>query len=409
MNSNDSKFNRRQFLQKSSEKVAALAVGTNLLAMTQPLVAADLTQVGELQAPDNNGIRLPVGFSSRMIAAAAQRVRRGGFFDRTDYRWHTFPDGGAVFDAFDGGWIYVSNSETLGFLGGGASAIRFHADGSVDDAYRILGDTNVNCAGGPTPWNTWLSCEEIDFGRVFECDPRGEQAAIERPALGYFKHEAVAVDNDRGFLYLTEDEDNGRFYRFVPDGFDANGNLNLDAGVLQVAIVEESGFVSWQDIPNPNPGLFQTPTRNQVPQSTAFDGGEGIWYSNGHVYFTTKGDNRVWDLNTDLNNLRVLYDAETASQPILTGVDNLTVSRGGNILVAEDGGDMQIVVLDTNGNVAPLLQVVGQDDSEITGPAFSPDGSRLYFSSQRGSALFGGGNGFGITYEITGPFNEFMG
>ena len=77
-------------------------------------------------------------------------------------------------------------------------------------------------------------------------------------------------------------------------------------------------------------------------------------------------------------------------------------------MIAEDGGDMQIVVIDVEGNIAPLMQVTGQDDSEITGPAFSPDGQRLYFSSQRGCSLFSGGNGFGITYEITGPFNAFL-
>ena len=81
---------------------------------------------------------------------------------------------------------------------------------------------------------------------------------------------------------------------------------------------------------------------------------------------------------------------------------------GGDILVAEDGGDMQMVVIDSQGNIAPLLQVTGQDESEITGPAFSPDGSCLYFSSQRGSDLFNSGKGFGITYEIRGPFADFV-
>ncbi|MGB1061435.1 MAG: alkaline phosphatase PhoX, partial [Ketobacter sp.] len=171
---------------------------------------------------------------------------------------------------------------------------------------------------------------------------------------------------------------------------------------------DTEGYITWLDVPNPTPGLLQTPTRKQVPESTAFNGGEGIWYNDGSVYFTTKGDNRVWQLDTNLNHLQRVYDAATSDNPILTGVDNITVASGGELLVAEDGGDMQIVVIDSDGNLAPLLQIVGQDGSEITGPAFSPDGSRLYFSSQRGCAVFGGGNGFGITYEITGPFTEFM-
>ena len=85
---------------------------------------------------------------------------------------------------------------------------------------------------------------------------------------------------------------------------------------------------------------------------------------------------------------------------MLSGVDNLTASAEGELLVAEDGDDMQIVVL-TADKVFPLLQVVGHDRSEITGPAFSPDGSRLYFSSQRGKT---GKLEDGMTFEVTGPF-----
>jgi secreted PhoX family phosphatase len=397
---------RRNLLVRSSGGMAALALGSSLLTMSRPL-SASVSQIGELQAPDGNGIRLPIGFSSRIVAAAGLKVPKT-LLKSTGYVWHAYPDGGAIFEAGDGGWIYVSNSETPGIFGGGASAIRFNADASVKSAYRILGNTNNNCAGGAAPWGKWLSCEEIDFGRVFECDPFGNTAAIARPALGHFKHEAVAFDSLSGNLYLTEDESDGRLYRFIPDGLDGNGNPNLAAGTLQVASVDAGGYVSWINVPNPRPSILQTPTRKQVAQSTPFRGGEGIWYNNGNIYFTTKGDNRVWVLDTSLNHLAVIYDAATAANPILTGVDNLTGSSGGDLLVAEDGGDMQIVVIDTQGNVAPLLQVTGQDGSEITGPAFSPDGSRLYFSSQRGAAIFGGGKGLGMTYEIRGPFSRFI-
>lgn len=398
---------RRRLLSRGSAGMAALALGPTLLSISRPLVPQTLAEVGDLLPPNRHGIRLPAGFTSRIVASAGLKVRKS-LFGTTGYHWHSYADGGATFPTVDGGWIYVSNSETVGLLGGGASAIRFNTDGSVHSAYRILGGTNGNCAGGPTPWGTWLSCEEVDFGRVFECDPMGEQPAIFRPALGRFKHEAVAVDPVNGMLYLTEDESDGRLYRFLSAGHDALGRLDLDHGVLQVAMVADDGRVRWIDLPDPTPNLLQTPTRRQVPESTSFRGGEGIWYSNGLVHFTTKGDNRVWRLDTANDYLTVIYDAAVAENPVLTGVDNLTVSAGGDILVAEDGGDMQIVVIDQQGNVAPLLQVTGQNGSEITGPAFSPDGSRLYFSSQRGCAFFGGGKGFGITYEISGPFRELI-
>lgn len=401
-------LSRREFLGKSSKGVAALAVGSSLLSMTQPLSAESLAEIGDLRAPNSFGMRLPEGFSARIIARAGQTLEKDRWWRRTIYPWHSYPDGGATYPTNDGGWIYVSNSETLSVLGGGASAVRFDHRGTVQNAYRILGGTNLNCAGGPTPWHTWLSCEEVDRGRVFECDPYGRKLPIARPALGLFKHEAVAVDTVFGHLYLTEDEPDGRLYRFIPDGVNADGNLNLECGTLQVASVDGQGYVSWIDLPNPTPNLFQTRTREQVPESTAFNGGEGLWYSDGRIIFTTKGDNRVWGLDTNLQHLDIIYDAATAENPVLTGVDNVTVSSGGDILVAEDGGDMQIVVIDGSGKVAPLMQIVGQDGSEITGPAFSPDGSRLYFSSQRGGGIFGGGNGFGITYEIRGPFERYM-
>jgi secreted PhoX family phosphatase len=82
---------------------------------------------------------------------------------------------------------------------------------------------------------------------------------------------------------------------------------------------------------------------------------------------------------------------------MLKGVDNVMVTADGHILVAEDGGDMQIVILGPGGEIYPLVQVVGQDSSEITGPAINHLGNRLYFSSQRG-------DGFGITYEVSGNF-----
>ena len=89
------------------------------------------------------------------------------------------------------------------------------------------------------------------------------------------------------------------------------------------------------------------------------------------------------------------------SDPILKGIDNLTVSPRGDILVAEDGDDMQLVALTPNGDVEPVLQVIGHDNSEITGPAFDPSGTRLYFSSQRGTTGLGQD---GVTFEVQGPF-----
>lgn len=358
--------------------------------LPRPKIVSNVAALGDLGSADANGVRLPPGFSSRIVARTGQPPIAG-----KDYRWHDLPDGGATFPTADGGWIYVSNSEVPLF--GGVSALKLDANGALVDAYRILEKTNVNCAGGATPWDTWLSCEEIDRGRVFECDPRGVVEAIARPALGIFKHEAAAVDPLLHHVYLTEDERDGNFYRFVPNGKNKHGFANLAEGTLEVAVVGQDGAVTWRAVPDP---LYEQaiPTRKQVAEATRFNGGEGIAWHAGVVYFTTKGDDRVWAYDTNASKMSVLYDAKTAATPILSGVDNVTITAGGDVLVAEDAGNMQIVAILPNGQPKALVEVVGYADSELCGPAFDPSGTRLYFSSQRGPRG-------GATFEITGPFH----
>lgn len=356
-----------------------------------PALISRIAELGPLGEPDANGVRLPAGFTSRVVAVSGVAV------EGSEYVWHRAPDGGAVYGTEDGGWIYSCNSEFP--IRGGVGSLRFDSDGNLVSAYPTLEGTDINCAGGQTPWHTWLSCEEFDEGRVYETDPWGEHDPIVRPALGVFKHEAVAVDPVAGHLYLTEDTGDGRFYRYVPDGMNVHGFPDLDHGTLEVATVDGEGNVTWTAIPDPE---FRdgTPTRLQVPTSTVFRGGEGIWWHDGVIYFTTKGDTRVWAYEIDAAQISVIYDGEAIAEPPLTGVDNLTVSCCGDVLVAEDGGSMQIVAILPSGELHPMMQIVGQDHSEVTGPAFDPSGTRLYFNSQRG-----GDERRGLTYEITGPFH----
>ncbi|MBT8120834.1 MAG: PhoX family protein [Gammaproteobacteria bacterium] len=382
-------LNKRRFLKHG---LCGLSVyGAGAVWSNTLIGGCSSQQSNVLLGPDENDVRLPAGFRSRIIARSSQPVIPG-----QSYLWHAAPDGGACFSRDSGGWLYVSNSEVE--PNGGVGAIVFDASGEVIDAYSILENTRRNCAGGATPWGSWLSCEEVDDGLVWECYLDGQTPAVVRPALGIFNHEAVAVDPEQGHLYLTEDKPDGCLYRFMADSMGSDGFPDLAAGRLEVA-VRPAGqeALSWSQVPDPQ--ASQQATRYQVASALTFDGGEGIAYFDGRIIFTTKGDNRVWSYDTTSQLLEVVYDAADYMSPILTGVDNVTVSQSGDIYVAEDGGDLQVVVLDNQGALFPIVQLEGHDKSEITGVAFSPDGKRLYFSSQRGA---GGRSENGVSYEITG-------
>ncbi len=419
------------------------------------------SKIGPLrEAPDANGVRTPEGFSTRVLAMAGFPPVNGAT------PWHVFPDGAGVMPLDDGGWLYISNSEIPGFGSidyqvpqlaaitqplenlvpglGGASALRFDPQGKLIASYPILNGTTFNCAGVVTPWKTWLSCEEHPGGFVWEVDPtkplpipldlakavtdvlggltaglvppRTLGSGVARKTLGVFAHEAVAIDPSAKTFYMTEDEPDGRFYRWIASAADWPAGAvrpALQEGTLQVLVADEPLEaaltrpirIRWVDAQNPS----QPQRDNRLAETAVFDGGEGVWFRNGLVYFTTKGDNRVWVVDTRNNLLQVLYDQATApeGQNFIDGVDNITMTSEGDLLVAEDGGNMQVNVIAPDGTVRTLLQVVGQDVSEIAGIAFSPDRKRMYFTSDRGGPMPGGGfgPGLGLVYELTIPDN----
>lgn len=384
-------ISRRSFLKDTIGPVGGLA----LLAMCfeTPVTTASTsgTCARRLGPPDDSGLRLPAGFTSRIVARSGEPVAGTG------YVWHAAPDGGGCFRRPDGGWIYASNSEVVS-RGGGVSCLSFDAAGDLDDAYSILSKTSINCAGGTTPWGTWLSCEEFEHGIVWECDPQQRGQGIARPALGTFVHEAAAVDVATGSIYLTEDQRDGRLYRFVPDQPTdlASGSLAAAMTSVEPAAMRtgDTAEVTWR------PTSATAPDRS--PMTASFDGGEGIWIDQRRMLFTTKNDRRIWALDLSNSTLSVLHDCVHDPAAPLDAVDNITVhGESGEIFVAEDGGNMQIVVIRESDGALQLdafVEVVGHQASEVAGLAFSPDGTRLYFSSQRGQS------GRGITYEVTGPF-----
>ncbi len=396
---------RRDFMRTGLLGAGAVALGPAF--WEEALAAAPATPgpgpYGPLLAPDANGIMLPAGFRSRIVARGQVPV------ENTTYPWHIFSDGQATFPTADGGYILTANSEAPATAGGGASAIRFDKDARIQDAYRILANTSSNCSGGGTPWGTWLSCEEMDAGRVWECDPTGKKAAIVRPAMGVFSHEAAAVDPGGRRVYLTEDNGDGGFYRFTPTAYP-----DLSAGLLEIAVAgpagetTNGGKVTWVAVPDPSAATM--PTRKQVG-ATKFRRGEGIWFDSGTVYVATTSDDRIYGYDTTGESIELVYDgdaiAAAGGQTPLSDVDNITVSRqSGDLFVCEDSGNpdpFDIAIITPDREVARFLKLTGpqhgtgQAISETTGVIFDPSGTRMYFSSQRGF-------GVGVVYEITGPF-----
>jgi hypothetical protein len=414
-------LSRRALLRAGVAAAGALALSPEFFR--QAFAAGPVTigdgPYGPLGPFDSNGIALPAGFSSREIARGASPVVGSS----PPYTWHQATDGQATFATLgdsggpDGGWILVANSEIPVPGGGGVSAVEFAPDGDVERAYRILTGTAANCAGGPTPWGTWLSCEEHDQGQVWECDPTTLSPVV-RPALGMFSHEAVCVDPVGQRLYLTEDEGDGCWYRFTPDS-----SPDLSAGLLEVAKVAPGpeGTVTWEEVPNPNGGALD-PTRNQVAGAARFDGGEGTWYDDGRVYFTTKGDERVWFYDIASSTLEILYDpADVGPDAPLGGVDNITVAPSGDIYVCEDGRDHDICLITPQFEISRFLKLHPDihsgppggspfEDNETVGVVFSPHGSRMYFGAQRSFGVGGiDEDPAGVVYEVRGPFRGLPG
>lgn len=438
---------RRDFLLKTFRTAGAISLTGFLAACggddeasatpTPPVTTPKFNPFASfsaLQTADANGVMLPKGFTSRIVARSGQPPVAGGSF-----KWHSAPDGGATYPIDAGGWIYVSNAEMTAPFGG-ASALKFDKAGKVIDAYAILKDTSGNCAGGPTPWNTWLSCEEFELtqqiaGLVWECDPykpvSDASPPKSYPALGRFAHEAVCVDPTARMLYMTEDASGGRVYRYVCDATDwpvgAAKPVKFESGQLQVLRIDALprdadssgadyagivGFgkaplsITWEAVAFADQG--QKNIRNTLraggilPAGNYFQKAEGIWFFNGIVFFVTSSNSRIWAYDTANRTLEVIFDG--ALGPVeshsINRPDNITITSFGEMLVAEDGGNLEIGVLRDNGTSQAVMRLVGHDNSEITGPAVSPDGTRLYFSSQRGTS---GKSEEGITFEVLLP------
>ena len=406
--------------------------------------------------PDPRGLlSLPRGFEYTIVAQSGVTTLETGEPTPSD------PDGTAAFAGRHGGSVLVNNHEVggdephpvpriPGFVydeaaGGGTTTIEVDRHGNRVREYVSLAGTHNNCAGGRTPWNTWLTCEETEailgerHGYVFEVDPYDQRANRHpRPikALGRFPHESLVVDPRSGRIYLTEDasKPNGLLYRYTPPrwalplrhgtlkrlpdeagrleamrAFTRGGELVAD---LSVATVPGTRYrVGWVDVPDRDAATVSTRLQFGPGEITRSRKLEGMWRGDGGAYFvasfarTSDGsaaqhDGQVWfiDPRRDTIELRLHFAYTPSDQDNdPDGPDNITVSPYGGVIMAEDGEGVQHLVGSTDrGEVFFLARNEDAESSEFAGPTFSHD-RRILFANIQSP---------GWVFAIRGPFHR---
>ncbi|MFJ6694299.1 PhoX family protein [Streptomyces sp. NPDC091294] len=419
--------------------------------------------------PDPDGIlALPAGFRYEIITYSGRTKLESGEYTPSNH------DGTATFDGPRGTTLLVNNHELGGHrddwphpvplteglvydpaAAGGCTVVEVRRGGHVAEWVGIAG-TATNCAGGSTPWGTWLTCEETedrageegmtkDHGYVFEVDPEDRRANRDpKPikALGRYAHEAVVIDPKRGHAYLTEDASgpNGLLYRWTPPEHFRHGRGRLrtladDAGVLQAFKCFDSGGkfvddlsratrtgvvygVDWIDVPDRDARTTSVRKQFAAGEVTRARKLEGMWWADGGAYIVSSfardespgrpHDGQVWfyDPKRRTLTLKVLLgvNADPSADGAFDGPDNITVSPYGGLVIAEDGDGVQHLFGATDsGRTYPIarneLNLGTEDDpeySEFTGVTFSPDGRTLYANIQTP----------GIMLAITGPWKR---
>ncbi|MEM1322553.1 MAG: alkaline phosphatase PhoX [Bacteroidota bacterium] len=463
--------NRRTFIKQS----AIVSLGFLALARCSngprpeakgkaPGLASAGTSKIQLQSDSEGYLDLPEGFSYRVISRQGQRMSDGFLVPAR-------PDGMGTFDGGNGKVVIVRNHENspndsnLGPFGernelldqidsaklydagklkkpgrGGTTTLVYDEEREeLEQQFLSLAGTYRNCAGGITPWNSWLTCEEDttlkkgtiekDHGFVFEVPARVEPGVADPlpiTAMGRFNHEAVVVDPKTGIVYQTEDEGDGLIYRYIPN---VPGQL-LQGGRLQaLVIIDQPGFdtrnwkersmelrqqlkVGWIDLEEVLSPEDDLRYRGFEAGAARFARGEGMWFGNNEFFFAcTNGGPKKWGQvfryqpsplegkpgEKEQPATLELY-AESTDRELLNMCDNLTIAPWGDVILCEDNGQRNhIRGINKNGEIYNFA-CNRSSRSEFAGLVFSPSGKTLFVNVQEN----------GDTLAITGPWDSLM-
>jgi secreted PhoX family phosphatase len=477
------RFDRRKLLGIASGTVAATMFGPLGLAGTPNVSAHMLARYnqgagfGDL-VPDPEGrLALPDGFQYAELSPAGSEMTNGGLVPD----WH---DGSAAFPGPDGNIFLVRNHEIsyepnddpriLPVPGtnpydkealGGTTTVVVSPDRTVVDSFVSSSGTLSNCAGGPTPWGTWLTCEEttsqillaedeittaVAHGYVYEVDPSDPENELSRTPIldmGTFSHEAAGVDPETGIVYLTEDgetdavyldpsqDTGGSFlYRFVPIDKTAAPGALQKGGTLEVLKAVTAPASDDADLLDMGESLEVTWVEVDKVDSNAdalakgglkFNRLEGAWFAAGTFWFcdTNGGEQRLGQIfryTPATNSLELFYEGEDSGGleeqddagldfARLESPDNITVSPWGDVFVAEDGGGVNRIIGFTPEGESYVFAL-----HNIPYPTLEEEGLPINFQSEvtgptfspDGQTLFFNVQYPGTTFAVWGKFPE---
>jgi secreted PhoX family phosphatase len=449
-------FTRRHFLKSA----AAISLGFTGLRRNVAAAAGISAGYGPL-LPAGEFLDLPEGFSYRVLSRTGDAMSDGLLVPG-------LPDAMAAFAGPEGRTLLVCNhelkagslaagafgerNERVASLGsewfydygkgapalGGTSTLVIGPTGEVERHYLSLAGTIRNCAGGPTPWGSWVTCEETmqvadedhekDHGYNFEV-PASVQIQRARPLplrqMGRFRHEAVAVDPVSGIVYQTEDKTDSLIYRYIPrepGKLAAGGRLQALAVIDKPSLdtrnwEDEAGLqvgsedrlpISWIDMDNVESPADDLRHQGFANGAARFARGEGMWYGNDAIYFAcTSGGpakkGQVWRYQPGLHEgtaeeapgtLELFLEPNDAD--LVDKCDNLTVAPWGDVILCEDGPEDDFLIGVTPEGELYRLGRNAYNKSEFAGSVFSPDGLELYVNIQSP----------GITLAIRGPWKR---